>query len=470
MYYYLEFMSWTRKQVSILLIVAITSFMGSFLISSINIALPAIEKTFDMSAIMLSWVITSFLLSTAIFLLPSGKWGDSSGVAKLFKIGVVIFTLSSITSAIAPTGLWLIVSRFLQGVGAAFTSTTGQAILVSSFPPKQRGQVIGMSVSGVYLGLSFGPFVGGMLTQQLGWRSIFVVSAIIGLIVTIIAFRFLDKDKKEAKTKGNDIKGLLFFMLGLILLVYGSSEIPAIHGWTMLAGGISSLILFWFVEKKAINPIIDTNLYTKNRMFTFSNLAALINYSSTYAIVFFLSLFLQKVKALTPQQAGLILIAQPVMMTLLSPFMGRLSDIYQPRYFATTGMAMCGLGLAAMAFFTATTPIWLIVIILVWVGTGFALFSSPNMNIIMSSVKRSQYGQASGSAASMRVIGQITSMTIVMVYIATLFDGQTIEQVSEKLFVQVMHWGFLTFAAISVVGVFFSFVRGNMERENMATN
>ncbi len=460
-------MAWSRKQVSILFIVAITSFMGSFLVSSINIALPAIEKTFDMNAIMLSWVISSFLLSTAMFLLPSGKWGDSSGVAKLFKIGVLIFTISSLISAIAPNGTILIASRFLQGIGAAFTTTTGQAILVPAFPPKQRGQVIGISVSGVYLGLSFGPFIGGLMTQQLGWRSIFIVSAIIGLIVSAIAFRFLDKDKLEKRKVKFDFKGLILFAIGLSLLVFGSSEIPSLQGWIMLSGGAVALVLFWFTEKRAKDPIVDVKMYTQNRLFALSNLAALINYSATYAIVFFLSLYLQKVQGLTPQKAGLILIAQPIMMTIFSPFMGKLSDIYQPRYFATAGMAMCGIGLAAMAFFTATTPIWLIVAVLIWVGIGFALFSSPNMNTIMSSVDRSKYGQASGSAASMRVIGQISSMTIVMIYIAGLFNGQAIDSVSNDLFIRVMHLGFLSFATISVVGVYFSFVRGDMEREKI---
>ena len=453
-------MNWTKKQVSILLIISITSFMGTFLISSINIALPSIEKSLGMDAVMLSWVVTSFLLSTAMFLLPVGRWGDNSGIGKLYKIGLIIFTLGSIACALAPTGKWLIVARFFQGIGAAFTNTTGQAILVSAFPPQHRGRVIGISVSSVYLGLSFGPFFGGMLTQQLGWHSIFVVSALLGLISTLIAFRFLDKDEVQHNKSGNmDFKGLITFMLGLVCLVYGSSQIPDTKGWLIMGGGLLSLVLFWIIETKEKIPVIDTKMYTKNRLFAYSNLAALINYCATAAIVFFLSLYLQKVQQLTPQQAGLILIAQPIMMTVFSPFVGRLSDKFEARYFATIGMAMCSIGLASMAFLTSETPHWIIVAILLWVGLGFALFSSPNMNIIMSSVDRSQYGQASGSAASMRIIGQIISMTIVTLLFAGMFGGNGINEVTNSIFLKAMKWGFLTFAGISLVGIYFSVKR-----------
>ena len=458
-------MNWSKKQISILTVVAITSFMGTFLISSINIALPSIEKTFGQNAVTLSWIITSFLLATAMFLLPVGRWSDISGVARLYKAGLTIFSLSSLLCGLAPSGGWLIAARYLQGIGAAFTNTTGQAILVGSFPPQNRGSVLGISVSSVYLGLSFGPFVGGILTQQIGWRSIFIVAAVLGLISTVVAFLYLDKDVLTEKTRQKmNFKGVVFFMLGLVCLVLGSSLIPSSAGWLIMAGGLLSVVIFWLIESKTEMPVIDTRLYTKNRMFAFSNLAAFINYGATSAIVFFLSLYLQKIQDLTPQQAGLILIAQPVMMTLFSPLVGRLSDRHQPRYFATAGMAMCSVGLASMSLLNEATPHWIIVSILIWVGLGFALFSSPNMNIIMSSVNRTQYGQASGSAASMRVLGQIIGMTIVTLLFAWLFEGKGIEQVSDTLFLTAMKWGFITFALISLSGIYFSLIRGNVKR------
>jgi EmrB/QacA subfamily drug resistance transporter len=458
-------MNWTKKQIFIFAIVAITSFMGTFLISSINIALPAIEKSFGLNAVELSWVITSFLLATAMFLLPVGRLGDLTGIRRIFKIGVSIFTISSIVCGFAPSGFWLILFRFIQGIGAAFSTASGPAILVSAFKPQNRGRVLGMSVSAVYLGLAFGPFAGGLLTQYLGWRSIFFVSSAFGILIIITALLFLGKDNRDTSSvKKPELKGSFFYMAGLITLVYGSSLIPAISGWLLMGGGSLALVVFWWVESKSDKPVLETQLFTRNRLFAFSNLAALINYSATFAIVFLLSLYLQKVQGLSPRDAGIILVAQPAMMAIFSPFAGRLSDGMQPRYLASLGMTMCTLGLAAFAFLTGTTPVWLIVVLLLWVGLGFAFFSSPNMNTIMSSVQRNQLGLASGSAATMRVVGQIVSMTIATLFFAAMFGGQAVEAVSQPVFLTAMKWAFVSFSILSVAGIYFSYNRGKLNR------
>jgi EmrB/QacA subfamily drug resistance transporter len=461
-------MHWTKKQLSILAVVAITSFMGTFLISSVNIALPSIEKSFGMNAITLSWVVTAFLLSTAMFLLPFGRWGDLTGIRRLFKTGVILFTVASLICGLATSEGWLIFFRFIQGIGAAMSSTTGPAILVSAFPPQQRGRVLGFSVSAVYLGLAFGPFAGGLITQYLGWRFIFHIASGLGIVTALMAFRFLGADDiQRDRSIKIDLKGTLFYMAGLITLVYGSSQIPDTAGWLLMLGGLAALIIFWILETKSPSPVLDTRLFTKNRLFAFSNLAALINYSATFAIVFLLSLYLQKIKGLTPRDAGMILVAQPAIMAIFSPVAGRLSDRIEPRYLTTLGMTMCTSGLAAFSFLNEATPIWIIVLLLVWVGFGFALFSSPNMNTIMSAVERSQYGLASGTAATMRVVGQIVSMTIATVFFALFMGNQAIESVADHLFLNAQRWGFWVFSLISAVGIYFSYNRGAIIRDNI---
>jgi len=450
-----------------MVIVAITSFMGTFLISSINIALPAIEQNFKLDAITLSWVVTSFLLATAMFLLPAGRWGDLSGIRRLFKYGILAFTLTSLLCALSTSGAWLITFRFVQGMGAALTMTTGPAILITAFAPKHRGRVLGISVAAVYIGLAVGPFFGGLLTQSLGWRSIFYVSSALGLATTIIGLRFLGKDEPaHPDTKRIDFKGTFFYMLGLITLTYGASSIPSLAGWSLIGGGILSLGIFWVLESRSSGPVIDTKLYMRNRLFAYSNLAALINYSATFAIVFLLSLYLQKLQGLSPGKAGTILVAQPIMMAVFSPMAGRLSDHIQPRYLSTLGMIMTTVGLGALAMLSATTPQWLIVMILLWVGLGFAFFSSPNMNTIMSSVNKTQYGLASGSAATMRVVGQIVSMTVATLFFAVMFGKQAVEAVPNALFLQALTWSFLCFSLLNALGIFFSYYRGSMERTN----
>jgi EmrB/QacA subfamily drug resistance transporter len=458
-------MTWTKEHISILAIAAITSFMGTFLISSVNIALPAIETEFGLDAVSLSWMVTAFLLASAILLLPVGRLADSKGIRRLFKIGLIIFTLTSLLCAIAPNGMLLIFFRFLQGTGAALTTTTGPAILVSVFSPQQRGRVLGISVSAVYLGLATGPLFGGLLTQSLGWRSIFYLSTLMGLGAIVVAYLYLGRDGVRGARQIINLKGLFFYMPGLFLLVFGSSWIPGTTGWIMLALGFVLLVVFWLHEKRSEAPVFDTKLFSKNRLFAFSNLAALINYSATFAIVFFLSLYLQKIQMLSPREAGSILIAQPIMMAIFSPLAGRLSDRVQPRYLATLGMSMCTLGLAAFAFLGPETSIGLIVGILIFVGLGFAFFSSPNMNTIMGSVDRHQYGIASGTSATMRVLGQMTSMTIATIFFALLFSGESVNAISNEVFLKAQFWGFLTFAAIGSSGIYFSYNRGSVVRE-----
>lgn len=459
-------MRFNKKQYSILAVVAVTSFMGTFLISSVNIALPEIEKSFNLSAVRLSWVVTSFLLSSAMFLLTAGSWSDVFGIRKFFKTGIVVFTLASVASGFAPAGEWLIIFRFIQGIGAAFTSTTGPAILVSEFSPNHRGRVLGISVAAVYLGLAFGPFAGGIITQYAGWRTLFYLSGFIGIAILTIAFVFLGKDQTSNYPKKKiGFKGSLMYMAGLFLMVYGSSEIPEINGWTLLIAGILLIMVFWIYEKKSKSPVIETKLFTTNRLFAFSNIAALINYSATFAIVFLLSLYLQKIKGLTPSDAGIILIAQPVVMAILSPLAGRLSDKIQPRILASVGMSICAGGLIAFTSLTEDTSLFFIVLMLIIIGIGFALFSSPNMNTIMGSVDRSKYGQASGTAATMRVLGQIISMTIVTLFFAALFGDQTVKNVSPEFFIKAIKLCFLSFAFICSAGVYFSLARGKVKRE-----
>lgn len=455
-----------KENFSILLVVAVTSFLGTFLVSSVNIALPTIEKDLVLNAIELSWVITAFILATALFMLPSGSWGDRSDNRRLFKLGLILFTLASGICYVAPDGHWLVAARFLQGIGSAFTGTTGQAILVSSFPAEKRGQVLGISVASVYGGLALGPLVGGIITLHIGWRALFLIATIFGLVTIIISHIFLKSNEQahQSDTRG-DKTGTILFMIGLAALVYGSSLIPSVAGWSLISGGAILLLLFWKYESSIKYPMLDTQLFSHNRLFTYSSLSALINYTATFAIVFFLSLYLQKVQGLSPRDAGAVIVAQPAMMALFSPIVGKLSDKIQPRYFATTGMAMCSTGLAMLAFLDADTPVWIIVTILLWVGIGFALFSSPNMNTIMSSVERRQYGQASGLASSMRVFGQIISMSIVTLIFSLLFGSMSIEEVPNSIFLQAMRWGFLIFALIGLPGIYFSYNRGNLTRK-----
>ena len=249
-------------------------------------------------------------------------------------------------------------------------------------------------------------------------------------------------------------------MTGLVALVYGSSQIPSTSGWILTGVGIVMLFLFWMIETRVPSPMFETDLFMRNKLFCFSNVAALINYTATSGIVLFLSLYLQKVQGLSPRDAGAVIIAQPVVMALFSPVVGRLSDRIQPRYFATAGMAICSVGLFAISFFTAETPLWLIVLVLIWKVSALPSFFAQ-YDTIMSS---GQEPYSLGHASSMRIFGQIAGMTIVTFFFAFYFENHAVTEVDDAIFLTAMKWGFVTFALISLAGIYFSFRRGDVNR------
>lgn len=444
------------------MVATLASFLTPFMGSSVNIALPSIGKEFSMDAVLLNWVATSYLLAAAMFLVPFGKIADIKGRKKIFAYGIVIYTLSSFLCAISTSTFTLIAFRVLQGIGSAMIFGTAVAILTSVFPPGERGRALGINVAAVYLGLSLGPLLGGFLTQHLGWRSIFLANVLLGLITLTFVFLKLEGEWAEAKGEKFDLFGSLIYSISLASIMYGFSLVPAASGLWLVAAGVFIFLLFIWWEKKTENPVLDLNLFKNNTTFTFSNLAALINYSATFAVGFLLSLYLQYIKALSPQDAGLILTSQPVVMVVFSPFAGRLSDRIEPGIIASAGMSITFLSLLLFAFLGQQTTLNYIVVCLVLLGFGLALFSSPNTNSVMSSVEKKFYGVASAMLGTMRLTGQMLSMGIVMLIFAIYIGKVQITPEYYSLFLTSMKIAFSLFALLCFGGIFASLARGRV--------
>jgi EmrB/QacA subfamily drug resistance transporter len=447
---------------SALIVTTLTSFIGPFAISSVNVALPTIQAEFSADAVLLSWVATSFLLAMAVFLVPFGKAADIYGRKKIFTWGLILYTISSLLAAFAFTIKMLIALRVLQGLGSAMFVTTGMAILTSVFEPSKRGRVIGIYVSAVYIGLSVGPFAGGFLARYLGWRSIFAIVVPLGIVCIFVTFKYLKGEWVDARGEKLDISGSVLYGFSILVLVYGASLLPQKIAVYLIILGLVGLGFFIRFELRVQYPVFEVRLFKQNKLFTFSSLAALINYSATFAITFLLSLYLQYIKNIAPQYAGSILIAQPIVMALFSPLAGRLSDRVEPRLLASGGMTMTALGLFSLVFIDADTSELLIILTLAFLGFGFALFSSPNMNAIMSSVERRHFGIASGTVATMRLLGQMTSMAIAMVIFALFIGREPISPANYDQFLKSVKLSFLICAFLCTIGIFFSSLRGEV--------
>lgn len=445
-----------------LLVATLSSFLAPFMSSSTNIVLPSIGKELSMDAVLLSWVATAYLLAAAMSLVPLGKIADLRGRKRIFTYGTAVYTLASLFCAMATSAALLIGFRVLQGIGSAMIFGTGVAMLTSVFPAQERGRALGINVAATYLGLSLGPFLGGFLTQHWGWRSIFLVNVPLGLTVVALVLWKLKGEWFGARGERFDAVGSVIYGLALLAIMYGFSLLPEIGGAGLILLGILGVGTFVWWETRVESPILNVKLFRNNTVFAFSNLAALINYSATFAVGFLLSMYLQYIQGLRPQEAGLVLVSQPVVMAAFSPLAGRLSDRIESRTVASAGMALTTVGLLLLAFLGQNRPLSFVVASLALLGFGFALFSSPNMNAVMSSVEPRFYGVASATLGTMRLIGQMFSMGVAAL-ILSVYVGKV--QITPEYYGPLLasiRTAFIVFAVFCFGGVFASLARGKM--------
>jgi EmrB/QacA subfamily drug resistance transporter len=450
----------------VLVITCMASFITPFLASSVNVALPTINNEFNVpDQALLGWIVTGFLLSAAIFVVPFGRIADIYGRKKIFVLGLLIIAVSSLFCGISSSVEMLIGSRVVEGLGSAMIFGTSIAILTSVFPAQDRGKVLGINVAIVYLGLSMGPLLGGIITAYAGWRFIYAGITIYSLLAALLAQRMINCEWRCAQEGRFDIFGTILYAAMLSALMYGLALIPDVKGAYLLGLAMAIMAVFLRWELRNENPVLKISVFRNNTVFLFSNLAALINYSATAALAFLLSLYLQYMKGYGPEVTGLILIAQPVVQAVLSPLAGRLSDRVEPRIVASVGMGLCVVGLTLFAFLTPQTPIETILISLIFMGLGFAFFSSPNVNAIMSSVDKCDFGVASGMVSTMRLIGQLMSLGITMLIFSVVMGHVEIAPGQMDLLMVSIKLSFGVFAGLCVLGTIFSLARGNLGRD-----
>ncbi|OHE24580.1 MAG: MFS transporter, partial [Syntrophus sp. GWC2_56_31] len=411
-----------------LLVATLANFLTPFMGSSVNLALPVIGAEFAADAIVLSWIPTAFLLAAAMVAVPFGRISDIYGMKRIFSYGVILFTAASFLSAISPSALSLIIFRAFQGMAGGIIFVTGLAIITSVYPPHERGRAIGINIATVYIALSLGPVLGGVMTQYLGWRSLFFAMIPLGITILTITWWKLDSEWAASRGEKFDLKGSLLYSICLVMLLYGFSRLPTLRGIALVGFGIVGFAGFVMFEARVESPLLNIRLF-KNRTFAFSNLAAFINYSANFTVGFLLSLYLQFIKGLDPQSAGLILVAQPVVMAVFSPIAGRLSDRFPAQKLASLGMALCTTGLFILTFITAQTSTAVVSVGLVVVGMGFGFFSSPNTIAIMGSVEKRFYGVASAMVSTMRLLGQMLSMGLALMVFALMIGNVRITPV-----------------------------------------
>lgn len=439
---------------AVLFVVSAALFLMPFMLSAVAVALPTIGRDLQASALQIGLVETLYILSVAVFLLPMGRFGDIFGRRRVFIWGISIFTSATALIALSTSVEMLIAFRFVQGMGSAMVNASSLAIVVSVFPPSKRGRVLGVAIATVYAGISCGPPISGLLTSYFGWRAVFLFGVVLGLLSWLLTMARMRTEWHEAAGEPFDWKGSFVYAFAVFALTLGGSCLD--EGVWAIAWLIAGLVCVgWFVaiELHCRYPILDIRLMVGNRVFALSNVAAFINYGSTFGVIFFLGLYLQYVKGFSPKDAGLLLMLQPAVQMLLAPVGGRLADRFPAARVATVGMVLCCGGLLLAATIGRDTPVTAVAGIMLLLGLGYAFFSTPNTSVIMGSLDTRYLGVASGLTGTMRTLGMTFSMVIVTLSFSLFMDGQEVSVATIPSFMRSMQSDMLLFCGLSVLGI-----------------
>lgn len=410
----------SRRRWSLLALTCVGAFMAPLDGSIVAVALPTMGPALRLSFAASLWVQAAYLLAMAVLLIPMGRMADRSDRLRIYLAGMAVFTLGSLAAALSRNAAALVASRIVQGAGGALLSATSAAIVAAAFPPRERGRALGINVMAVYLGLSVGPPLGGLLVDHLGWPWIFLVNLPVGAAALAWGARLLEPRPAVPASPGGSAAGadlpgaalLGTFLLCLIVPLTFSTEwgwgTPAVWGLLALAPAVFGVFLVR--EARCPAPLVDLALVRRNRLFAAANLAALLNYCALYAVAVLTAVQLQLVIGYPARVAGWIMLAQPLMQAFLSPVAGRLSDHWGSRALTTGGMVTVAAGMGLLAATGRASGPGQVLAALAVVGLGMAAFSAPNTSAIMGSVAREQLSVASAFLGTMRVTGQAVSV------------------------------------------------------------
>ncbi|WP_458453829.1 MFS transporter [Methanobrevibacter sp.] len=441
----------------ILLICTVLSFFTVFAVNAVTIVIPTIAAEYHMNNIVQNWITIIFLLVVAVLSVPAGQISGKYGLKKVTIISIILFIIISIVNVLVTSQEQFLICRLILGIALAFINVTSMAMIVSAFPPQERGTALGINITGVYVGLSLSPVLGGILNYNLGWRSVVLFGVPFLFVILALLLTKIDEEWITFENIPIDIKGSLSYGFGMALFMYGFTILNQPLGIALTVIGIVSLIIFAFIELKQKHPVFDIRFF-KNTKFLSANFASLSAYLATYAVTTILNYHLQYIKGLDSQTAGIILLVAPLCQVVLAPIAGRLSDRFIPQILAAIGMGLGTVSLILFSFLDKSTPLEFLIVSMVIYGIGFGLFSPPNTNVIMGSVPPKDTSIASASVATMRTVGQAMSMGILTLVFAFVMGNVPIVEKYYPLLTQSCQITCIICVVLCILSVFASFV------------
>ncbi|MBO6109824.1 MAG: MFS transporter [Methanobrevibacter sp.] len=441
----------------LLLICTVLSFFTVFAVNAVTIVIPSIASEYGMSNIIQNWVTIIFLLVVAVLSVPAGQISAKFGLKKVTNISIVLFIIISVVNVLVTTQEQFLACRFILGISLAFINVTSMAMIVSAFPPEERGKALGINITGVYVGLSLSPVLGGILNYNLGWRSVVLFGVPFLFVILALLLTKIDEEWISFKGIPLDIKGSLTYGIGMVLFMYGFTILNTQLGIVLTILGILILIIFGLIELRREYPVFNINFF-KNHKFLSANFASLCAYLATYAVTTILNYHLQYIKGFDSQTAGLILLVAPLCQVVLAPIAGRLSDKYVPQILAAIGMALGTISLFLFSSLNGQTPLEFLIVSMIIYGIGFGLFSPPNTNVIMGSVPPKDTSVASAAVATMRTVGQAMSMGILTLVFAFVMGNVPIIEQYYPLLISSCQITCLICVVLCIASVFASLV------------
>ena len=446
-----------EKKNLILLICTVLSFFTVFAVNAVMVVVPSIASEFHMSNIVQNWIIIIFLLVVAVLSIPAGQISGKFGLKKVTILSIILFIIISIVTVMVKSSWQFLACRFILGISLSFINVTSMAMVVSAFAPEERGKALGINITGVYIGLSLSPVLGGILNYNLGWRSVVLFGVPFLFVILALLLTKIDDEWITFENVPLDIKGYFAYGIGMVLFMYGFTILNTLPGVILTILGIIILIVFGVIELKQTHPSFDVRFF-KNRKFLSSNFASLSAYLATFAVTTILNYHLQYIKGFDSQSAGMILLVAPLCQVVLAPIAGRLSDKFVPQILAAIGMALGTISLFLFSFLGSETPLEFLIVSMIIYGIGFGLFSPPNTNVIMSSVPPKDTSVASAAVATMRTVGQAMSMGILTLVFAFVMGDVPIVEQYYPLLISSCQMTCLVCVVLCIASVFASFV------------
>ena len=457
---------YSKSDMDILLIATCVAALITPLMSTMmNLALLSIGEEFGVGSHDQAYVNTLFLLGSVFGMVPAAKYSSINGMKRMFVIGHLILLAACIFAISSPNFWFLVTMRFIVGFGASMIAVTAMSMLTFVFPIEHRGKVLGINTTFVYIGLSLGPTIGGILTDFLGWRAIFVSIVLLSVLPIVAILRFR-KEIIPTPDMHMDWIGSVMWGATVLVLMFGVVNVTESWAKIMIVLGLVMLACTWMHFRRTPDPVLSVSMF-RNKVFTRASIAAFMNYGASYCITFFLALYLQSIGELSATEAGALMLIQPLMQVLLTMKMGELSDrMADKRVLPALGMTLTGIGVSMYFLLGTTCSLPLVVVIMIVTGAGLGIFSAPNTSLIVSSVSPELKGEASGIVAVVRQTGMMVSMAIAMSCISVIM-GTTDNLGPETYgtFVTVIHATFSICVLMCFIGVICSLIKVTGHRD-----